>query len=74
MVANKGPAGRGGGYVSPSVTDDDVKVLYRIAMHRNVIVKLLREQEGVNSHDADLYDRVMGQLQHAMDKMGLTTL
>ena len=56
------------------VTKNDVKVLYRICMHRSVMVKLLRQQEGNVSSDADLYDRVMGQLQHTMDKMGLTTI
>lgn len=56
---------------SEPVTDDDVKVLYRICTYRSVLVGLLEAHIGGNG-DAELYERVMGKLQYAMDQMGLT--
>jgi len=53
------------------VTEDDVKVLYRICVHRGVLVQLLKAHTGHNG-DAELYEMVMGKLQHTMDQMGLT--
>jgi len=55
------------------VTDENIKVLYRICMHRGVMVALLANQQGGNG-DAELYDEVLGKLQHTMDKMGLTCI
>ena len=53
------------------VTDEDIRVLYRICLHRDVLVNLLKAQPGQDS-DAAWYDIAMGKLQHTMDKMGLT--
>jgi len=55
------------------VTDDDIKVLYRVCKFRSLMVALLKDKAGDNG-DAELYDRVMGKLQHTMDLMGLTVL